>query len=200
MARAIVVQWKGAESQFGFSKLSRSKLYGSKRRIPVDANGDKCEAASLNVDTGTLLRSGMTAQGYFSSADEWIPNKELVGLDENNKEVQQVPSTLGIAQEATVLDPEEILDLKIDSVYLLDETDADDALLDALKQGTVLGMPFNYRTDYQAEHGCLIANNEGVFLLVGQPAQTEWVSHETLIPVADDNEAAEDDDLDFEMF
>lgn len=198
MARSINVEWKGKESSFSFAKLDRSKLYGKKRRIPVDQDGHKCDLASIDVATGTLLRSGMTAQGYFSSAGEWIPNSELVGLDADGKEVEKVPSTLGVAQKAEQAKLEDLLDLRVDSVYALEPAEVDKDIAGELESGVVFTIPFNYRADYQSEHGYLLHNKQGFFLLVGQPVATEWVSFENK-PIADDDIQA-DDDLDFEMF
>ena len=39
MAKGIVVMWGGAQSSFGFEKVERAKLYGSKRRVAVNADG-----------------------------------------------------------------------------------------------------------------------------------------------------------------
>ena len=36
----------------------------------------------------------MTAQGYFKSDGAWVPNKELVGLDETGKPLELLNSTL----------------------------------------------------------------------------------------------------------
>lgn len=198
MARTINVKWKEKESSFSFAKLDRSKLYGRKRRVPVDSDGHKCDLASIDVSTGILLRSGMTAQGYFTSGGEWIPNSELVGLDTDGKEVQKAPSTLGVPQEAEQAKTEDLLDLRVDSVYALEPSEVDKDIASELEKGTIFNIPFNYRADYQAEHGYLLHNKHGFFLLVGQPVMTEWVSHETK-PVADD-EISGSDDLDFEMF
>ena len=198
MARSINVEWKGKESSFSFAKLDRSKLYGKKRRIPVDRDGHKCDLASIDVATGTLLRSGMTAQGYFSSAGEWIPNSELVGLDADGKEIEKAPSTLGVAQKAEQAKLEDLLDLRVDSVYALEPAEVDKDIAGELESGVVFTIPFNYRADYQSEHGYLLHNKQGFFLLVGQPVATEWVSFENK-PIADDDIQA-DDDLDFEMF
>jgi hypothetical protein len=198
MARTINVQWKGKESRFSFAKLDRSKLYGNKRRIPVDHDGQKCDLASIDVATGILLRSGMTAQGYFSPVGEWIPNSELVGLDDDGKEVELAPATLGVAQKAEQAGMEELLDLRVDSVYALEPAEVDKAIAVELEKGEVFTIPFNYRADYQSEHGYLLQNKQGFFLLVGKPAATEWVTFKHK-PIADED-IQEDDDLDFEMF
>lgn len=39
MARTIIVRYKGAEANFGFTKLDRAKLYGRRRRVVMDQQG-----------------------------------------------------------------------------------------------------------------------------------------------------------------
>jgi len=198
MARSIVVEWKGKESSFGLSKIDRSKIYGKKKRVPVDKDGNSCDTASIDVATGILLRSGMTAQGYFSSAGEWIPNSDLVGIDDEGKEVEAVPSTLGVAQKAEHAKLDDLLDLRLGSVFALQSDELDKGMEGELESGSILVFPFNYRADYQCEKGFLFRNKHGCFLLVGQSAETEWVSCDNK-PVAE-TEIRTDDDLDFEMF
>ena len=69
----------------------------------------------------------------------------------------------------------------------------------ALDVAAAFRFAFNYRADYQAEIGILVANDSGVFALVGRPTPPPWASLELPAPASFD--AAEDDDeLDFEMF
>lgn len=198
MARALVVEWKGKESSFGLNKIDRSKVYGKKKRIAVDKNGKVCETASIDVNTGILLRTGMTAQGYFSSLGEWIPNSDLVGINEEGKAVDQVPSTLGIPQKAEYAKLDDLLDLCVNSAFALLPDELDERINSELENGAIFEVPFNYRTDYQCEKGFLFRNDHGCFLLVGQLLNTEWVSCDNK-PVAE-TEMKTDDDLDFEMF
>jgi hypothetical protein len=200
MARQIIVKWNGKENAFTFAKVDRAKLYGRKKRLPVDTDGGECESASLDVETGILLRSGMTAQGYFVDG-RWIPNKELVGLDESGKELELQPSTLGVPQDLREAGIDEVLDLRVASVYALEGDDLDAELTKAMhEEGKCFAVPFNYRADYQTECGVLVGSRDGdIFLLVGQPEQSEWASFETKAPESP-ADSEEDDDLDFEMF
>ena len=38
MAREICIELNGKSSKFGFSKISREKMYGSKKTVVVDKN------------------------------------------------------------------------------------------------------------------------------------------------------------------
>ena len=77
MGRTINISFKGKESVFSISKLSRSKLYGRKRRIPIDADGNSCTRASLDVAGGILLKKGMTGQGYLDDKGNWLERSTL---------------------------------------------------------------------------------------------------------------------------
>lgn len=65
MARVISVGLEGVESSFGFKVVDRAALYGRRRRVALDRDGQTCSRASLLEDGSLLLRSGMTGQGYF---------------------------------------------------------------------------------------------------------------------------------------
>jgi hypothetical protein len=98
MAKPIVVSWSGTESSFDHTKVDRKRLYGERRRIPLDKDEQQCSRAALTTDGQYLLRAGMTGQGYFDEAGRWIPKSELVGLDKEGSPVELVPATLGVAQ------------------------------------------------------------------------------------------------------
>lgn len=194
------MKWGGVESSFDHEKLDRAKLYGKRQRWILDPHGQRCERAELSRDGTLLIRSGMTAQGYFDEAGAWIPNSQLVGLDAEGKPLAHVPSTLGEAQALTgPVDPGEILDLAVRSVYVLSPGGFDPKLEAALKDGKVFRFEFSYRGGYDTEIAYLVGNASGYFALVGSPAISEWCELQTTI--ADDAGGDDDgDELDFEMF
>jgi hypothetical protein len=197
MAKPIVLRYKGQEASFDHKKIDRSKLYGRKKRIPLDPEGNPCRRAELTDDGSILLVSGMTAQGYFGEDDRWIPSKELIGITEDGTSLEVVKSTLGVAQELEPATPEDLLDLEVLSVYQLDPVELPGDLKTELDEGHLFRFPFNYRDDFHAETGILVANQAGLFAVIGNPVPPEWLELETLAPVED---ADDSDDLDFEMF
>jgi len=201
MAKPIVVSLNGQESRFDHKKLSRRKLYGYRRRQAVDARGEGCAKANLTEDGRYLLRSGMTAQGYFTESGRWVPNKELVGLRADGSVVDKVASTLGQAQELEAVPAQTLLDLRMSSVYQLAEQSLDGALKKALQGGAIFRFAFNYRGDYEAETAFLVSNKEGIFALVGDPTEPDWMEPVASQPLAvTEDEDPFEDDLDFEMF
>ena len=195
------INFKGEEAQFSHKKIDRSKLYGSRKRVPLDPLGENCLRCSLSDDGLTLIMSGMTSQGYFDSDMNWIPNKELIGMDSSGKVLNKIPATLGIAQDALLSDLEQLLDLAVDSIYQLDPEEVHPSIQAALESGKALNFPFNYREDYHAESAYLVLNDEGYFVLIGNPTKPIWMELDQVIEENFEDEVGDDnDDLDFEMF
>lgn len=200
MARVISVSLDGVESTFGFKAIDRSALYGKRRRVALDRSGEPCSRASLLEDGSLLLRSGMTGQGYFLPDGAFVKQGDLEGFDVEGNPVEKVPSTLGVPQPLEgPVDPSEILDLRVETVYALEADTVSDELLAKLTAGNAYRFVFNFRDDYRAETGILLANDSGVFALIGIPLTYEWSSLQIVaeLPAADDDS---EDDLDFEMF
>ena len=199
MAKPIVLTFQGSQSSFEHSKLDRSRLYGARKRIPLDQDGRPCVKAALTIDGLYLLQAGMTAQGYFDEQGRWLQRGQLVGLGPEGEALELKPSTLGVAKEAVVADPSELLRHTMDAVYVLDPTAMDGALAARLDAGDVFRFGFNYGADYHEETAFLVKNAEGYFCLVGTPTLPAWCAPGQVAVV----EAAEEvagDDLDFEMF
>jgi len=145
MAKPISLSFSGKESHFDHVKLDRSKLYGKRKRVAYDPEGKECSRHSLTADGRLVIKSGMTAQGYFTDEGRWIPNKDLVGMDSTGKPIPLVPSTLGVVQElSTPCLPELLLDLKPTTVYMLDPSALDSALEEQLVKGSIFKFALNY--------------------------------------------------------
>jgi len=201
MAKLLHINFKGEEARFSHKKIDRSKLYGSRKRVPLDPLGENCLRCSLSDDGLTLIMSGMTSQGYFDSDMNWIPNKELIGMDSRGKVLDKIPATLGIAQDALLSDLEQLLDLAVDSIYQLDPEEVHPSIKAVLESGKVLNFPFNYREDYHAESAYLVLNDEGYFALIGNPTKPIWMELDQVVEENFEDEVGDDnDDLDFEMF
>ncbi len=198
--KTIAVSLQGKTSEFNFRKLDRSMIYGKRRRLVLDPSGKPCERAALTDDGTTLIRAKMTSQGYFNEDGDQIPRGELVGIDGEGNVVEKSPSTLGDAQELQGPVPAEtVLDLQVESVYLLDEVELDPALQKSLDAGDVYRFRFNYYADYTCQAAFLVANDEGIFALIGNPIVPEWCELEQLAGETFEEESL-DDELDFEMF
>jgi len=199
MAKTLMVQLGGDTFSFELTEVERSDLYGTRKRIPIDDKGRTCSRAALTSDGSLLIASGMSGQGYFNSKGQYVPRAQLVGIDANGAVVESKPSTLGIAQVLNgPVDATNLLNLELMSVYLLTPLQTEGALLDRLKDGDIYDCEFNYASSLEIEHAYLVANEQGIFALVGKPLRVDWVEEGASFALPIDTiEAA--DDLDFEM-
>ena len=198
MSKGVIVSVGGKASAFRIEKLDRTRLYGSRRRVPIDASGRPCSRASLTSDGRVLLRSGMSAQGWFDADGRQIEQKAIAAIDEQGNPLELVPSTLGVEQPLEgPVDPRDALDLAITAVYRAEAEDLDAALAQSLERGEVWRFRFNYRPDYRGETAFLLQNGEGVFILVGTPCPAPFLEPAASAPPADDCE--DEGYLDFEM-
>lgn len=202
MAKTINVTWQGTEATFSFKSMDRSALYGKRRRVAFDDTGEPCTRASLLTDGSLLLKSGMTGQGYFLPDGRWVAQADLEGINPDGSGAELVPSTLGVPVPLEgPLRPEDVLDMKVETVYMLDAESLPDELKSSLDSGECYRFAFNFRPDYRAETGILLANADGAWVLVASPVSYAWSElGRTADVVADAAEEDDADDLDFEMF
>ena len=198
MAKQLLITQGGETAAFAPARIDRAKIYGSRKRIAVDAQGRICARAALTADGSTLLLSGMTGQGYFTAAGRLVLRSEMVGLDTDGQKVEAKPSTLGAPQVAEgPVPPAEVLNLALEGVFVLAPEAAASGLLERLKAGEIYRVPFNYAASLELGTAYLAANDDGVFALVGKPVSEQWVeeSQQFVPPI---EEAEDADDLDFE--
>ena len=198
MSRELILAWNGELATFDHRKVDRKQLYGARRRIAVDEQGNPCTRAAMTLDGTTVLRPGMTAQGWFTADGEQVESAEVVAVDAAGQPLPLRPSTLGVEQPLEgPVDPREVLDHAIDSLLVLTPRSLPDGVRAALEAGKVFRFTYCYRAEPAPPTAFLIGNTEGFFALVGRPTETQWMSRER--SAADANGASDDDDLDFEM-
>ena len=195
-----MVSWNGAESSFDHRKLTRERLYGKRSRVTLDAHGKPCTRAELTTDGDLMIQSGMAQQAYFDEAGNQFAIGDLVAFDAEGAQLEKVPSTLGVAQPLEgPVDPAEVLDLKLASIYLLTPEALDDGLAEALRAGELFRFAFKYRLDYHQDTAYLVGNEDGYFALIGRPVPAPWIAlDQPIVDTFDDD--GDDDDLDFDMF
>jgi hypothetical protein len=200
LAKPLIVALGGETFSFILSKVERSDLYGSRKRVPTDAGGRPCTRAGLTQDGSLLIDSGMSGQGYFTAGGQYVPRGHLVGVNAQGVVVESQASTLGEAQSLQgPLDPSAVLDLELLSVYQLEPEQVSSGFLDRLKTGEIFACDFNYATSLEVERAFILSNDQGVFALVGKPLNPDWVEEGARFepPVEGAEEGSED--LDFEM-
>jgi len=197
MAKPVILNLGGTSSSLDAVKVERSKLYGARKRVAVDAKARQCSKAALTTDGSQLIRPGMTAQGYFFADGAPVSRTEMVGLDPAGNVVEFKPSTLGVEQELSgPVSASEVLDLELESVFWLEPIAVSESLLASLKEGAIYKCAFNYSAGLEVETAFLLSNAEGTFAIVGKPVEPRWVEEGTVF-LAEFNED-EEDELDFE--
>ena len=199
MAKTINVALNGEKAIFTFRPIDRSALYGRRRRVAFDTEGNECSKASLLSDGSLLLQSGMTAQGYFLKDGTWVPQSDLSAISLDGKPLELHSSTVGVEVKLSEVSPQEALSISFSNTYLLEAEEFSSKLKEALDSGKIFSFPFNVRDDYNVETGILIGNESGYFALIGNKVEYEECTLSNLASVSEES-VDSSDDLDFEMF
>lgn len=199
MARTIVLNRDGEVSEFAITRLRRDKIYGQRKRVVVDENGNECSIASLTRDGSTLLPSGSVAYLYTNDDFEVCERSDLTAVDEEGELLEKVDSTLGNEQPLEgPVPPSRVLDFTAKAVYELQPEEIADSLVAALEAGEIFESRFNYRSGYDEDPLFLLKNDEGFFAIIGEDASFDFLRpEESLEPEEDDEDPFDDDDLDF---
>jgi hypothetical protein len=120
MAKTIIISYNSEPSVFTYKPIDRGVIYGKRKRVPLDEKGNECVKAALLDDGSLLIRSGMTAQGYFTSSGSWVPNSELEAVNPDGSKPELFPATIGESVVAKQIDPGEALLMRFASTYSLE--------------------------------------------------------------------------------
>jgi hypothetical protein len=204
MPRPLVLQFAGKELPLQLEKVARDDLYGYVEIETVDDKGRPCKTAKLASDGRSIIQSGGTAFASLSPVGEWLDRKSLTPCDQDNKPITPVPSAFAapvpLEETATV---DEFLAHNIGSAYQI-SSDADlGDLHEQLKAGKIFRFPFSFRGGIEADVGFLLLAADGSpFLLIGEPANFEFVGFDQPAGIEEESEVGgdeEDDSLDFGM-
>ena len=198
MAREICIALNGKSSKFGFSKISREKMYGSKKTVVVDGNNNPCVRGLIPIDGDVIIPKGGMSTIYINDNFEMFSRKDLEMYDSAGEKMEQIPGTLNIEQKAEIVDQQRLLDHTITSIYSLEPSEIDDSTQKELEDGSILETVFNYYAGYNISNLFIMKTAEGIFGLVGEPTNFEYSSHDAGEVVEEDEEAGFDD-MDFGM-
>lgn len=199
VAKDLTLMFNGKDSVFSISSIDRSDLYGKRRRVQLDGAGNPCTRVAVTLDGSITLRSGMTGQGYFLPDGGFVKQAQLETYDAEGRLLEKKPSSFAEPQAIEgPVPPEDLLDTRISTVYVLDPVELDDQLKRALDAGDIYTLYFNFRDSYLPEKAFLISNKNGYFMVSGSPTESSWSSLQSVavMPVVDEEEV---DELDFEM-
>jgi len=200
MAREICIELNGKSSRFGFSKISREKMYGSKKTVIVDGNNNPCVRGIIPIDGDVIIPKGGTSTIYINDNFEMFSRKDLERYDSAGEKMEPIPGTLNVEQKAEIVDQQRLLDHTITSIYSLEPSEIDDSTQRELDEGKIIETSFNYYAGYNISNLFIMKTAEGIFGLVGEPTNFEYCSHDAgEVVVEEDEEEAGFDDMDFGM-
>ena len=201
MARMASLTLNNKTYSAGLVKLDRKKIYGWSKIDIYDDSDQGCTLASI-ADGQYVLPSGSITLAGFNPKGEYIAKSSLIGVDEEGKKVEKVPSIFDEPAALTKADLDEFFSLNVKSVYQLGMEEGKEELLGLLEGGDIYHFPFNYRADYEADDAFLLASAGEVFAVVGKKAELEYIgleNKEEEVPEEPEAEAPEEDDFDFGM-
>ncbi len=171
MQRIFEILYEGKGSSFTVTKIARSKFYGSKQRIPVDAQGHECSRASLTRDGRYILPAGGVAILYLDDQEDVVERNQLQTIDPDGDVMKPGESTPDTVLElAQVAEATNILECSIAHVYALEPIFISAGLEALLSQGTIYRLP-----ECNGHQAFLLGNDVGYFLLVGILTGFEFV-------------------------
>lgn len=201
MPRAVVLNFSGEVSELPLTRVDRSKLYGSKKKVIADETGEPCSAMWLTADGQTMIPSNGLSAAYVDANGSSIERSGLVQVNEEGDVLDKLPSTLGGEVELYGPVPaSRLLDHKTISVYEFDPSAIGDKLSAALDAGEIFETEFRYTASATTNAIFIVRNDEGTFGLVSQPVDMPFVqpeAQESYADIDDDEDEDDDDDLDF---
>ena len=215
--RRLSFLWKSTSLELGIEKLDRRKVYGYVEERVTDEHGSPCEVATLAPDGQTIIPKGGTGLAYVNADGEWMDRDDLTAVTVEYDEIVPMPSSFDapIVLEARAT-ADDVLSTSARLVYDLTPMgapveDPDGApepspslpadLLAELEGGAIFTFPFAYRESLKPDTGFLLAGAQGgLFLLACTPLAVSFATLASRAPVVEDDEAAADDDtLSFDM-
>ena len=198
MAREIFLNLDKKKSSFEISKIDRKKLYGFKKRLFIDEKGKECSKANLEEETGIVFVNNDMSICYLDHKGNYIEKKDLEAFNENGKKIEKQESTIGKEVNLESMSIEDALNLKVNSVYILEPKDFDKNLQSKLDKGEIFSFPFNYYADFKLEDAIILKSEKEYFALIGRKTSCHWIG-ENSDDLPEEVEEFEEDDLNFEM-
>ncbi len=202
MAKPLVLSLDGQEFPVRLAKIDREKLYGSVTIEAFDEAGDEVFLRVLASDGRTIIDKGGTALATVTEKGDSVPRNSLVAVNSDGEELEPVPSSFSAANLLERASVDEYLSHTVKTVYWLDAADGGslDHLADILSDGRIYKFPFSYRGGLEYDTAFVIANKDGVFMIVGQKAVLKFLrlGQAAVLEPVEEQEVAEDD-LDFDL-
>jgi hypothetical protein len=190
----IEAVYRGERALFELTPIDRSRLYGRKRRIGLDASGNECRNAHLTRDGRFVLMSGDTATLYVDAHGNQVDRAEIRTTDDEGRPVEVLESTLRTPQVLGDPVPAGIfLSHVVKSAYHLQPLELVSSLAEALDTGAIFQIPFRPRRTTSDLPAFLLSNDTGIFLVQARSCEMTFIGPDD--PVTELTEMEEEDSL-----
>ena len=184
----------GERSLFELTSIDRSRLYGRKQRIGLDASGNECRNAHLTRNGRFVLMPGDTGTLYVDAHGNQVDRAELRTTDDEGRPVEVLESTLRTPQMlGDPIPPESFLSHVVKSAYHLRSLELASSLAEVLDTGAIFPIPFRPRRTTSDLPAFLLSNDTGIFLVQARPCEMIFIGPDD--PVTELTEMEEEDSL-----
>ena len=175
MQKILEVLFNGKVSSFTVTKIDRSKLYGSKKRIAVDTQGQECSSAALTRDGKYILPVGGMAALYLDDQGDVVEREQLRATSPEAADISSgEPSSTELMELGTAISAAEILEYTIINAYMLEPVSLP-AELEAMMASGIIYCQVSSITSHTGHQSFLLKNHTGYYLLVGKQTGFEYV-------------------------
>ena len=203
MARPLVLSLDGVEYPVSIVKIDREKLYG---RIEIEAFDEKGREAELRVlaaDGKTLIDKGGTALATVTDKGDSVDRNELVPVDEDDKKIEQVPSSFTVTNKLKAAKVEDYFQTIVKSVYLVQPFDDADIspLKDALSdEESLYTFPFSWRGGIEYDAAWLVGTDDEVFMITGRQVEFPFIKlNQAAALESNEEEEISAEEIDFDL-
>lgn len=198
MARTLTFNLNGIRLKSSPVKLERAKLYGRSELRAITPDGRICHHGGINSDGITLVEQGCVKQALITYDGLWADRSDLVAVKADGTAATLYESSFNeeiiLSEKAS---PEDILNLKVLSVYQLGDAEA--AELMNLIGSDIYRFSFSYTGGYELQTAFIIATDDSVYIITGTMCEFEFLSLSQTGTLDNDLMEMTDDDLDFSM-
>ena len=195
-ATCLDLTYRGQLSRITMTVVDRERLYGSRKRIALDAAGRECSTGFLTQDGRTVLPPGSTADLYVTAGGDAVARSELVAVDQDDTPLPTLAPTTETARAIEGPIPAaELLEHVVTKVYALAAEDLSPELECALREGTIFRVPFRPRRAVTESPAFVLANDAGVFLVQAEPCAFEFVGLEAPVVLPNEVDALDAEDF-----
>lgn len=201
MAKNLTFSINKSTYSAGITKLDRDKIYGFVEEQILDKNGNLCSSGALLDDGQTLVLTGATAMKTVTDNNAEVDKKALKTVYMDGKDAILVPSSYEGTIELVKATMDDLFNLEVNSVYQLTWEDAvaKSSMLKELEGGNLFRFVFNYRADYEGADAILLSAQNEIFVLTGRLLEFEYLENKTAAPIAEVENAEQEEEVDFGM-